>query len=96
MTDVQKPPELNCALTHYLEEASAIDSGGKSAFANAMLADLGYLNKNFEHPGVGNLNDLLGILIKCGYKETLSEMSNLCRACSESSACLVGAMVLKS
>lgn len=96
MSSTHSPLDLNCTLTRYLEETSSIDTGGKSAFAAAMLADLGFFNKNQAHPSVGNLQDLLGILITGGYMDTLSEMSTLCGTCCESGGCFVGSMILNN
>ncbi len=87
------PITLNCALTRFLVEASCQDQGAESAFAGAMLADLGYFDLHPSEPNFGNVLNLLGILKSGKHAITLDKLSAQCGKCHLLPECTVGSGV---
>lgn len=87
---------LNCPLTRYLEEVSALEAdSGKAQVAAVMLSFFGFFRPDQETPEYQNLEGLMEMLAAEKYQELLEEIRKPCTQCSIVPDCLVKKIILK-
>lgn len=86
---------LNCGLSRYLKDASTGNGGTEAEFAAALLADLGYYDRQNRQVDITNIESLLEIFASGGHTHSLSKMKGHCVGCDDRMLCPVGDVILQ-